>query len=192
MAADGADAPSQGPVRPPVALVFATMGFVALLIFGLGMTSLATSQDVIATPGLGQVPGITGVVCATLAFAGGLWAAIARAGRRTDVEPPGAGAPQAASAAGSPAGGGAQHPSFWGAAWTTAATFLAYLGGVWFGALFTGTDLGVATAVVGRLATTWFGVVVAGAAFVSAWAGIALVRTRARRPRWPWEDEFDE
>jgi hypothetical protein len=103
-------------------------------------------------------------VCATLAFAGGLWAAIARAGAA----------------------------SYWGAAWTTAATFLAYLAGVWFGAVFTGADLGVATAVVGRLATTWFGVVVAAAAFVCAWAGIALVRTRARRPRWPWEDEFDE
>ncbi|WP_374976984.1 hypothetical protein ACEYYH_03915 [Microbacterium trichothecenolyticum] len=166
MATDGSPGPSQGPVRPPVALAFATMGFVALLIFGLGMTSLVTGAAVIATPGLGQAPGITGVVCATLAFAGGLWAAIARAGTR--------------------------HPSYWGAAWTTAATFLAYLGGVWFGAVFTGADLGAATAVVGRLATTWFGVAVAAAAFVSSWSGIALVRTRARRPRWPWEDEFDE
>ncbi|MFB7894097.1 hypothetical protein ACFC1I_17990 [Microbacterium sp. NPDC056044] len=192
MAADGSEGPSQGPVRPPVALAFATMGFVALLIFGLGMTSLATGEDVIATPGLGQVPGITGVVCATLAFGGGLWAAIARTGRRTDAAPPARAASPAAAGAGAVAGAGAQHPSYWGAAWTTAATFLAYLGGVWFGAVFTGADLGVATAVVGRLATTWFGVVVAAAAFVSSWAGIALVRTRARRPRWPWEDEFDE
>ena len=192
MAVDGSEGPSQGPVRPPVALAFATMGFVALLIFGLGMTSLATGEDVIATPGLGQVPGITGVVCATLAFAGGLWAAIARAGRRMDAAPPTGRAAPAAAGAGAAAGVGAQHPSYWGAAWTTAATFLAYLGGVWFGAVFTGADLGVATAVVGRLATTWFGLVVAAAAFVAAWAGIALVRTHARRPRWPWEDEFDE
>lgn len=192
MAADGSDGPSQGPVRPPVALAFATMGFVALLIFGLGMTSLAMGEDVIASPGLGQAPGITGVVCATLAFAGGLWAAIARASSRTDAAAPTGGAAPAAAGPGSIAGAGARHPSYWGAAWTTAATFLAYLGGVWFGAGFTGADLGVATAVVGRLATTWFGFVVAAAAFVSSWAGIALVRTRARRPRWPWEDEFDE
>ena len=92
----------------------------------------------------------------------------------------------------SPASAGARHPSYWGAAWTTAAAFLAYVGGVWFAALFTGADLGVATAVAGRLATSWFGVSVAAAAFVSAWAGIALVRTRAHRPRWPWEDDFDE
>ncbi|MGX5772036.1 hypothetical protein ACWKWN_14895 [Microbacterium trichothecenolyticum] len=192
MAGDGSDGPSQGPVRPPVALAFATMGFVALLIFGLGMTSLATSQDVIATPGLGQVPGVAGVVCATLAFAGGLWAAIARAGYRTDAAAPARDAAPAPAGTGTGTGAGAQHPSYWGAAWTTAATFLAYLGGVWFGAVFTGADLGVATAVVGRLATTWFGLVVAAAAFVSAWSGIALVRTHARRPRWPWEDEFDE
>lgn len=192
MAADGSDGPSQGPVRPPVALAFATMGFIALLIFGLGMTSLATGEDVIASPGLGQAPGIAGVVCATLAFAGGLWAAIARAGSRTDAAAPARDAAPASAGAGSIARAGARHPSYWGALWTTAATFLAYLGGVWFGAVFTGADLGVATAVVGRLATTWFGVVVAAAAFVSSWAGIALVRTRARRPRWPWEDEFDE
>ncbi len=184
MAGDGGGAAPYEPVRPPVALAFATIGFAALTIFGLGMTSLATGEDVIATPGLGQLPGAAGVVCALLAFAGGLWAAIGRAGGGADAG--------TAAGAGTTAGAGRRHPSFWGAAWTTAAAFLAYLGGVWFGALFTGTDIGVATGVVGRLATSWFGLVVAAAAFVSAWAGIALVRTRARRPRWPWEDEFDE
>jgi hypothetical protein len=168
------------------------MGFIALLIFGLGMTSLASGEDVIATPGLGQVPGIAGVVCATLAFAGGLWAAIGRAGAVTDAAPSAPAAATGAAAAGPGAGVATRHPSYWGAAWTTAASFLAYLGGVWFGAAATGAGLGVATAVAGRLATSWFGLAVAAAAFVSAWSGIALVRTRARRPRWPWEDEFDE
>ena len=166
MTADRGSGESHGSVRPPVALAFASMAFAALVIFGLGMTSLATGEAVIATPGLGQVPGIAGVVCALLAFAGGLWAAIGRAEER--------------------------HPSFWGAAWTTAASFLTYIGGVWLGALFTGADLGVATGVAGRLATSWFGLAVAASAFVCAWSGIALVRTRARRPRWPWEDEYDE
>jgi hypothetical protein len=149
-------------VRPLTALAFATAAFVALLIFGLGMVSLAIGEDVIATPGLGQTPGILATVLATVAFAVALWAALRR-----------------------------DRPSFWGAAWTTLATFLAYLAGVFVGAAAAG-DLAVAAAVTGRIATTWFGVAIAGAALVSAWGGIALVRTRAGRPRWPWEDEFDE
>ncbi len=192
MAAGGEGGASQGPVRPPIALAFATMGFVALLIFGLGMTSLAIGEDVIDTPGLGQVPGITGVASATLAFAGGLWAAIRPAGAVTYAAPAVAGAAPGRGGTGRAGAAVTRHPSYWGAAWTTAASFLAYLGGVWFGAVATGADLGVATAVVGRLATSWFGLAVAGAAFVAAWSGVALVRTRARRPRWPWEDEFDE
>ncbi len=152
-----------GRVRPLTALAFATATFVALLIFGLGMVSLLIGEDVIQTRGLGQIPGILATVVATAAFAGGLWAALRR-----------------------------PHPSFWGAAWTTAGTFLAYLAGLWFGAVATGADLAVAVAVAGRTATTWFGVVIAGAALVASWGAIALVRTDASRPRWPWEDEFDE
>lgn len=152
-----------GPVRPVIALVFATAAFVALLIFGLGMTSLVIGQDVIAIPGLGQIPGIVATATATLAFAGGLWAAVRRA----------------------PA-------TYCGSAWTTAATFLAYVGALWFGAVATGADLAAAASAAGRIATSWFGLVVAGAAFVCSWSGIALVRTRASRPRWPWEDEYDE
>ncbi|MDY0910311.1 hypothetical protein [Microbacterium sp. CFBP9034] len=161
MAGDAGD--GGGPVRPVTALAFATAGFIALLIFGLGMVSLVIAEDVIATPGLGQVPGIVGTVLATGAFAGGLWTAVRR-----------------------------RPASYWGSAWTAAACFLGYVGGVWFGAVATGTDLAVATAVAGRIATSWFGAVVALSGFVAAWSGIALVRTRASRPRWPWEDEFDE
>lgn len=180
-------APQQagGPVRPVTALAFATVGFVALTIFGLGMTSLATGEAVIATPGLGQIPGATGMVLTTLAFAAGLWAAIGRAWRAPDDARELDAAGMDASARGR---AGSGHPSFWGAAWTTAACFLAYVGGVWLGAVATGTEVAVATAVAGALATSWFGLVVAASAFVCSWAGIALVRTRARRPRWPWED----
>ena len=192
MVGDGADAGSAGARGPPIALAFATIGFIALTICGLGITSLVTGEDVIATPGLGQIPGAAGVVCATLAFAGGLWGAIAKAGGVADAPTSGRDPASASVASGPPAGAGARHPSYWGAAWTTAAAFIAYVGGVWFAALFTGTDLAVATAVAGRLATSWFGVVVAAAAFVAAWSGIALVRTHAHRPRWPWEDDFDE
>ncbi|MGA7147998.1 MAG: hypothetical protein WBX17_05865 [Microbacterium sp.] len=156
-------APDNGPVRPVLALALATVTFFALLIFGLGMTSLIADQDVIATPGLGQIPGITGTVLATGAFAAGLWAAVRR--------PPAA---------------------YIGALWTAVACFLAYVLGVWLGALFSGAGLAVSTAVAGRIATSWFGLVVAVAGALAAWGGIALVRTRAQRPRWPWEDEFDE
>ena len=160
--AEGREPPGGG-VRPLTALAFATATFIALLIFGLGMTSLVLGADVIETPGLGQVPGIMATALATIAFAGGLWAAVRR-----------------------------PHPSFWGAAWTTASSYLAYLAGVWVGAVATGADAALAASVAGRIATSWFGVVVAGAALISSWGGIALVRTTARRPRWPWEDEFDE
>ena len=152
-----------GPVRPLTALAFATTGFIALAIFGLGMTSLILGEDVISTPGLGQLPGIVGMTAATLAFAAGLWAAVRRA----------------------PA-------SYWGAGWTAVAAFLGYVGGVWLGALFAGVDPAVATSVAGGLATSWFGAVIAASGFIAAWGGVALVRTHARRPRWPWEDEFDE
>jgi hypothetical protein len=152
-----------GPVRPLTALALSTAGFFALLIFGLGMTSLITGQAVIAVPGLGQIPGIVGTVLATAAFVTGLWTAVRR----------------------SPA-------PYTGSAWTAAACFLGYVGGIWFGAVTTGADLAAAAAAAGAVATSWFGAVVAAAGFLASWAGIALVRTHARRPRWPWEDEFDE
>lgn len=184
MAADPERGATRGPVRPPVALAFATIGFGALAIFGLGMATLFTGEAVIAAPGLGFVPGAAGFVCAMLAFAGVLWASIGRA----DV----AATQITAGDPGRPRAGGSRHPSYWGSAWAAVVCFVAYVGGVWLAALFTGTDLAVATGVAARLATSWFGLVIAVVAFVCAWSGIALVRTRARRPRWPWEDEFDE
>jgi hypothetical protein len=168
--------PEGGTVRPLTALAFATITFVALLIFGLGMTSLLLGEDVIAASGLGQAPGIVAVILATVAFVAGLWLAIRPVRSST---PEGDQTPRPA-------------PSYWGAAWTTAGCFLGYLAGILIGAAITGGDLAAAAAAAGRIATTWFGAVIAGAALVCAWGGIALVRTRARRPRWPWEDEFDE
>jgi hypothetical protein len=158
MAADRGSDVSNGPVRPPVALAFALLGFVALMIFGLGMTSLATETDVISTPGFGQFPGIFGAVFAAAAFAGTLWAFVRR-----------------------------ENPSFWGALIVAVATFLAYLLGVGLVALIVGADPAAAVDTVGHLATTWYGAVVFGSALIAAWSGIALVRTHARRPRWPWE-----
>lgn len=154
---------SGGPVSPLVALGLATVSFVALLIFGLGMTSLALNIDIVATPGLGQVPAIVATALTVVAFGLSLWLALRR-----------------------------QHPSYWNALWTALACVLVYIGALWLGALIAGADLAVAASVAGRIATTWFGVVIAATAAIAAWGGIALVRTRSQRPRWPWEDEFDE
>ncbi|MFE7843851.1 hypothetical protein ACFUTX_01500 [Microbacterium sp. NPDC057407] len=159
----GDDGHGGGPVRPVTAVVFATAAFIALLIFALGMTSLVLDEDVVATPGLGQIPGVVASAAATAAFAGGLWAAVRR-----------------------------RPASYGGSVWTALGAYLAYLAGMWATAVATGAGLAVATSVVGRIATGWFGVVIALAAFVAAWGGIALVRTRAGRPRWPWEDDEDE
>jgi hypothetical protein len=153
----------EGPVAPWTALVFALIAFAALLIAGLGVTSLLTSSDVIAVPGVGELPGILAVVAALGMFAGSLWVGIRR-----------------------------DRPSYWTALWAAVATFLAYLFGAAIGALFAGHGIAAALAVVGALVTRWFGVVVFGTAVVSAWAGVALVRTRSGRPRWPWESDDDE
>lgn len=156
--------PDGGPIRPALALGYAVVGFVALAIGGLGVTSLVVNQDVLAVPGpFTQVPGVGGMVLATAAFAGALWPAL----RRT-------------------------RPSFVGALIAGLAAVLGYLAGVWIGALIAGVDPTAATAAVGRVATSWFGAVLAVAAFIAGWGGIALVRTRAHRPRWPWEGEEDE
>ncbi len=163
----GAGAASGGPVRPVVALALASISFIALLIFGFGMLSLALNADVIAAPGLGPVPGVIGVVLALGAFAATLWSVLRHAGPERSL-------------------------SSLGAIWTALATASAYVVAIWVGVFFAAADLAVATAAAGRLVTTGFAAVVLGAAAVAAWGGIALVRTRAQRPRWPWEDEFDE
>jgi hypothetical protein len=154
---------SGGPVRPLVALGLATVTFIALLIFALGMVSLVLNADIVEAPGLGQLPGVFATTLTTGVFALVLWLVL-----RT------------------------RRPHYRGALVAGVACYLAYVAGIWLGILVASAELATATEVAGRIATTWFGLVVALAAAVSAWGGIALVRTRSDRPRWPWEDEFDE
>lgn len=52
---------------------------VALIIAGLGMTSLLLDEPVIATPGLGQAPGVIAVTASVVVFAAVLWGALGRA-----------------------------------------------------------------------------------------------------------------
>lgn len=173
-------APSRGgSVGPPAALAFATTAFVSLIVFSLGMLSLVLDEDVIATPGIGPIPGAAAAGAAALVFAGGLWSVIRP---RPNVERPDTGPPDAP---------GRRHPSFWNAPWIALASVLAYVTALGIAAVATGAGLAAATAIAGRIATSWFGAAIALAAAVCAWGGIALVRTRAGRPRWPWETRDD-
>jgi hypothetical protein len=152
-----------GSVRPVAALAYACIGFATLLIFGFGMLSLALNADVLPVPGLGNSPGIVGVIVALAGFAAALWRGLR-----------------------------AERPTYWTAAIAAVISLVVYLAAVWLTALFTGARLGLATSAVAAFATSWFAAVLLASAAIAAWSGIALVRTRAARPKWPWEDEEDE
>ena len=53
-------------------------------------------------------------------------------------------------------------------------------------------DLIIATAVAGDLVRGGASAVLLLAAAVAAWGGIALRRTKAQHPRWPWERDEEE
>ncbi len=150
------------PVAPPVALAFCVIGFVALVIAGLGLVSLAADSDVISAPGIGQAPGAVGIAAAAAGFAATLWWII-RLG----------------------------HPAFGAVVLVVAATAVCYVVITGLVAAITAADVAIGLAVAGRLAIGWAAATVDLASLMAGWAGIALVRTRARRPRWPWERSDD-
>lgn len=152
-----------GPLRPAVVVSFSLVGYAALAIAGTGVTSLLLDAEVIRVPGGAQAPGIVGMLLSIAAFGGALAFAL-----RT------------------------RHPSFASAPFVAIAAALFYAFGVFAGATATGTGPAAAVAAAGTWLVGPFALVVALAALFSAWAGIALVRTRARRPRWPWEGEDPE
>lgn len=140
--------------------MLAVIGFFALAVFGLGAVSVATDSDIISVPGLGQLPGIVGMVVAVAAFAASLWVAVR-----------------------------SRHPSFLSVPMTALITALAHLVAVWVGAVLAAGDLVVATAVAGDLVLGGPSAVLLVAAAIAAWGGVALRRTRAQHPRWPWEHD---
>ncbi len=127
------------------------------------MLSLVTDRDVIATPGLPPVPGPLAFGAAAVAFAGALWPALR-----------------------------ADRPRYTDVILVAFASALVHLGALWIFALLFGVDIAIATAAVAETATSWTVVVVAGAAAVAGWAAIAVRRTEAHRPKWPWERDEDE
>jgi len=91
-------------VRPLVALGLTTVTFIALLIFALGMVSLVLNADIVAAPGLGQLPGVFATTLTTVVFALVLWLVL-----RT------------------------RRPHYRGALVAGAACYLAYVAGIWVG-----------------------------------------------------------
>ena len=158
---DGSETP--GSVSRPVALALTTVGFLTLTIAGLGLTSLLTDTEVLAVPGLGQVPGAVGIASAGVAFGASGWRMLR-----------------------------ATRPRYPHALWVTLVVYLAYGAATGLAALVVTEGPATALAVTGSLLVGWPGLVVASSAAVAAWSAVALVRTRAARPRWPWEDEDDE
>jgi len=148
----------RGGVSPPVATAFAVVGFFALFIAGSGVLSLLTGAEVMPVTGLGQLPGIGGTALAVAGFAGATWLTV-RAGRPRHV----------------------------GALTIALTAFLGYLIGMLLGGVLGGADAARLAAAIGGFATSWFAVVLASAALIAGWVAVALVRTAADRPRWPWE-----
>ncbi|MGO2746589.1 hypothetical protein [Microbacterium sp.] len=154
----------RGPAPVGVSAVLATalttIGFFALTVFGFGVLSVTTDTDIISLPGLGQVPGIVGMIIAIAVFAGILWLAV----RVT-------------------------RPRF-RSVWTIAIlTALAHLLVVGIAVLFVTGEFVSSLAVMGGLITGGASLIVLAAAAVAGWAGVALRRTRSSRPRWPWEQD---
>lgn len=81
------------------------------------------------------------------------------------------------------------HPAYTRVVVTLLAVPVVHLAVVWLGALGAGPL--AATTVARDLVLGGTSAVLAGAAAVAAWGGVALRRTRASRPRWRWEDEDD-
>lgn len=132
-------------------------------MFGLGAVSVATDTDIISVPGLGQGPGVTGMLIALMVFAVMLGLTLRR-----------------------------PHPAYVASLAISLSTALGHLVGVWTAVLIGTGGLVTATAVAGDLVRGGPSVALIVAAAIAAWSGIALRRTRSARPRWRWERDEEE
>ncbi len=154
------DEPRPAGVTPPVAVVFASVTFVALAIGALGVASLLLDADVIPVRGLGAVPGVAGMLCAL-----GLFAAVLAWGMR------------------------AVPPGYLTAVPCALGAYVGEVVGIVVGALVSGADLARGFSAAASVALGWPGGVVAVAGLLAGAFGILLVRTRADRARWSWESD---
>lgn len=157
------DTPRPAGVTPPVAVVFATVTFLALAIGGLGVASLALDADVIPVRGLGPLPGVAGMVLALAVFAGVLlW------GLRADP------------------------PGYLTAVPCAIGAYVGETLGIAIGAALTGGDAAGGLAAAGAVALGWPGAVIAAAALLAGLFGVLLVRSRRERPQWGWERDDED
>lgn len=155
--------PEPAGVSAILATAMTTAVLLALAVLGLGMLSFWTDADIIAVPGLGQAPGVVGMIAALVVYAVLALLALRIARPR------------------------------YRAVWTIAfAVALVHLVVVGCGALFAAGDPVAALAVTGGLITGGASLVVLIAAAAASWIGVALRRTAVRKPQWPWERDDDE
>jgi hypothetical protein len=152
--------PEPAGVSAVLAVTLATISFFAMVIAGLGALSVATDADIISVRGLGQAPGAIGMLAAVVAFGLIEYAAV-RIAR-----------------------------PLYRSVWITAfATALVHLVVVALGALIAAGDAVAALAVAGDLVQGGASAVILAAAAIAGWGGVALRRTKAKHPTWPWEDD---
>lgn len=145
-----------------LALVIGFVGFAALAILGLGMLSFFADIDIISVPGLDWWPAIVAMIVAIAVFCWMLWPTLSR-GRASFLAVP---------------------------AVALVAAF-AHLAALWLAALLSGAGMTAALIAASQLITRGSSVVVLLAAAIGAWVAVALRRTRAGAPHWPWEDRAE-
>jgi hypothetical protein len=139
-----------------------TVTDVALLIAGLGMSSLLLNEPVIATPGLGQAPGVLAVAASVVAFAAVLWGALGSAWVLGTLLV------------------------------SALAAFLAYVVTLAVAVATVGADVGASLGVASRAATSWPGAVIAVAAALASLLAFAVAHGVGTSARWPWERDDED
>jgi len=144
----------------PLLVAFASIGYLALLIAGLGVASAIIDDDIISTEGVSLVAAYAAAGAAIATFALLLAGPVSR-----------------------------ERPSYWAAASTALGSAGLYTIALAIAVLVSSGDLSTTGSVLREVLVGWVVPVVFGSALVAAWAAIALRRTAARPPHWPWEDD---
>lgn len=145
-------------MSPGALTAFATVAYGALLICVTGFVALLADADVVSVAGVGPVPGALAVLVSVLAFAGSAYRAL-----RVD------------------------RPVYPSAAVVGAVAAGAHLIGLWVLAALFGSGLGTAAAAAAGALLSWTTPTFFLVAAACAWAAVAMRRTRAHPPQWPWE-----
>lgn len=144
----------------PLLVALASIVYLAMLVAGLGVASAITDEDIISTPGVSIVAAYAAAAAAIAAFALLLVGPVSR-----------------------------EKSSYWSAASTAIGCAGIYTIALAIGVFVSSADLSLMGSVLSEVLVGWVVPVVLGSAFVVAWGTIAMRRTEAKPPHWPWEDE---